>query len=77
MRDSLPKPSLIIEPAKTADMISISSKGLCGEDYKPDLCFSQPQLKSKLTQIKAGKLFPFPTPGISSGHRPQVAVGPG
>jgi hypothetical protein len=28
----LPNPSLITKPAKTADMISISSKGLCGED---------------------------------------------
>jgi hypothetical protein len=29
---SLPKPSLFAEPAKTAYMISISSKGICGED---------------------------------------------
>jgi hypothetical protein len=28
----LPNTSLITYPAKTADMISISSKGLCGED---------------------------------------------
>jgi hypothetical protein len=30
--DSLPKPSLIPEPAKTADMIRISCPGLCGEE---------------------------------------------
>jgi hypothetical protein len=29
---TLPNPSLITEPAKTADMISISSRGICGED---------------------------------------------
>jgi hypothetical protein len=28
----LPKPSLILEPAKTDYMNSISSKGICGED---------------------------------------------
>ncbi len=28
----LPNPSLITEPAKSEDMISISSQGLCGED---------------------------------------------
>jgi hypothetical protein len=28
----LPNPSLITEPAKTADLISISSQGICGED---------------------------------------------
>jgi hypothetical protein len=28
----LPNPSLITEPAEIADMISISSQGLCGED---------------------------------------------
>jgi hypothetical protein len=30
--DLLPNPSLITEPAKMADMISISSKGICEED---------------------------------------------
>jgi hypothetical protein len=30
--DILPNPSLIIEPTKTADMICISSKTLCGEE---------------------------------------------
>jgi hypothetical protein len=29
---SLPDSSLITEPAKTADIISISSKGICGEE---------------------------------------------
>jgi hypothetical protein len=29
---NLPNPSLINEPAKTADMISISFEDLCGED---------------------------------------------
>ena len=28
----LPKPSLITEPAKTADMIRISCPGICGEE---------------------------------------------
>jgi hypothetical protein len=28
----LPNPSLITEPTKTAYMVSISSRGLCGED---------------------------------------------
>jgi len=28
----LPNLTLITEPAKTADMISIASRGLCGED---------------------------------------------
>jgi hypothetical protein len=28
----LPNPSFITEPAKTADMICISFKGICGED---------------------------------------------
>ncbi len=32
MADTLPKPKLIPKLAKTADMISISSKGHCGED---------------------------------------------
>jgi hypothetical protein len=32
MQETCQKPSLIIEPAKTAGMISISSKGLCEED---------------------------------------------
>jgi hypothetical protein len=32
MNDSLPGPSIIIEPAKTAEMIYISPQGFCGED---------------------------------------------
>jgi hypothetical protein len=31
----LPNPSLITKPAKTAEMISISSKGICGEADLP------------------------------------------
>jgi hypothetical protein len=30
--DNLPNPSLITEPAKTADMMSIFFQGLCGKD---------------------------------------------
>jgi hypothetical protein len=30
--DNLPNPSLIITQPKVADMISISSEGLCGEE---------------------------------------------
>jgi hypothetical protein len=30
--DHLPNPSLITKPAKTEDMIFISSKGICGEN---------------------------------------------
>jgi hypothetical protein len=30
--DTLPNPALINKPAKAADMICISCKGLCGED---------------------------------------------
>jgi hypothetical protein len=32
MTSILPKPSLIVGPAKIPDMISISSKGICGGD---------------------------------------------
>jgi hypothetical protein len=28
----LPNPSLITKPVKTADLISVSSRGICGED---------------------------------------------
>jgi hypothetical protein len=48
MQDNLPNPSLITEPAKTADMISISSKGICGEDG-----FGGQRLKKAI--IPAGK----------------------
>ena len=40
MDANLPNPSLITEPAITADMICISSRGICGEDD-----FGCPRLK--------------------------------
>jgi hypothetical protein len=46
----LPNPSLITEPAKTAEMICISSKGFCGEDD----CGYPRLKKARLPAGKAG-----------------------
>jgi hypothetical protein len=58
IQDSLPKPSLTPEPAKMADMISISPKGLCGGNDFRDQFLKEDRLsagKAKGHQVEKSR----------------------
>jgi len=65
----LPNPSLITDPAKTADMISISSRGICGEeDFRRPRLRESIRLRGKTGILQPEKSLP---PEISLGDQAQ------
>jgi hypothetical protein len=47
---NLPNPFIITEPSKTADMTSISSKGICGEEDFRHLGLKEARLSAEMAR---------------------------
>jgi hypothetical protein len=73
----LPNPPLINEPAKRVDMISIPSKGICGEDdfrYRREKKARTSGVYGRISQAKNGRY--DPDNATSASHRfPMICSG--